>query len=172
MGVEKIVGIVDGSGVLVDPMGLNREGLLYLVKNRMMIENYKGPLSPKGYLVRVNDKNIKLPDGRTFDSGIMLRNTLHLDPSITADFFIPCGGRPEAVNLSNVDKFFLSDGTPRFPYIVEGANLFITEPARMILEDAGIILFKDASTNKGGVTSSSLEVLAGWPWMIRSLLTI
>ena len=30
----------------------------------------------------------------------------------------------------------------------------------MILEDSGIILFKDASTNKGGVTSSSLEVLA------------
>jgi glutamate dehydrogenase len=30
-----------------------------------------------------------------------------------------------------------------------------------VLEDAGILLFKDASTNKGGVTSSSLEVLAG-----------
>lgn len=30
----------------------------------------------------------------------------------------------------------------------------------MILEDAGVILFKDASTNKGGVTSSSMEVLA------------
>lgn len=44
---------------------------------------------------------------------------------------------------------------------MEGANLFITEPARLILEDAGVILFKDASTNKGGVTSSSLEVLAG-----------
>jgi len=38
--------------------------------------------------------------------------------------------------------------------------LFITEPARMVLEDAGVVLFKDASTNKGGVTSSSLEVLA------------
>ena len=39
--------------------------------------------------------------------------------------------------------------------------MFITEPARVILEDSGVILFKDASTNKGGVTSSSLEVLAG-----------
>lgn len=125
-----------------------------------MIKEFKGTLGPKGYLVKVEDKNVKLPDGRTFDSGIVLRNTLHLDPSITADFFVPCGGRPEAVNLSNVDKFILPDGTPRFPYIVEGANLFITEPARMILEDAGVILFKDASTNKGGVTSSSLEVLA------------
>jgi NAD-specific glutamate dehydrogenase len=46
-------------------------------------------------------------------------------------------------------------------YIVEGANLFITEPARNFLQDKGVLLFKDASTNKGGVTSSSLEVLAG-----------
>lgn len=55
---------------------------------------------------------------------------------------------------------FNKDGTPRFKYIVEGANLFITESARHILEDRGVLLFKDASTNKGGVTSSSLEVLA------------
>ena len=34
MGVEKIVGIVDGSGVLVDPEGIDRDGLLELVKNR------------------------------------------------------------------------------------------------------------------------------------------
>ena len=31
----------------------------------------------------------------------------------------------------------------------------------MVLEEAGAILYKDVSTNKGGVTSSSLEVLAG-----------
>jgi glutamate dehydrogenase len=55
---------------------------------------------------------------------------------------------------------FKADGTPRFKYIVEGANLFISEAARHTLEDRGVILFKDASTNKGGVTSSSLEVLA------------
>jgi len=30
----------------------------------------------------------------------------------------------------------------------------------MVLETAGVILYKDASANKGGVTSSSLEVLA------------
>lgn len=30
----------------------------------------------------------------------------------------------------------------------------------MELEKAGVIVFKDASANKGGVTSSSLEVLA------------
>lgn len=39
--------------------------------------------------------------------------------------------------------------------------MFFTQEARLILEEAGVILFKDASANKGGVTSSSLEVLAG-----------
>lgn len=43
---------------------------------------------------------------------------------------------------------------------MEGANLFISEGCRNQLIDAGVILFKDAATNKGGVTSSSLEVLA------------
>lgn len=52
------------------------------------------------------------------------------------------------------------DGKPRFSYIVEGANLFFTQDARLRLEKAGAIIFKDASANKGGVTSSSLEVLA------------
>jgi len=87
------------------------------------------------------------------------RNNFHLNPMVTADYFVPCGGRPESVNLDNVDKMFI-DGKPRFQHIIEGANLLITEPARNVLKDDGIVLFKDASTNKGGVTSSSLEVLA------------
>lgn len=53
------------------------------------------------------------------------------------------------------------EGRCSFKYIVEGANLFITQQARLILEKKGVILFKDSSANKGGVTSSSLEVLAG-----------
>jgi glutamate dehydrogenase len=57
-----------------------------------------------------------------------------------------------------------SEGKPHFKYIVEGANLFITQQAwaaRLFLEKPKVILFKDSSTNKGGMTSSSLEVLAG-----------
>jgi glutamate dehydrogenase len=56
---------------------------------------------------------------------------------------------------------FDSEGKPHFKYIVEGANLFLTQQARLFLEKRKVILFKDSSTNKGGVTSSSLEVLAG-----------
>jgi glutamate dehydrogenase len=52
-------------------------------------------------------------------------------------------------------------GRPKFTLIVEGANLFITEEARLRLEERGIVVLKDASTNKGGVTSSSYEVFAG-----------
>lgn len=44
--------------------------------------------------------------------------------------------------------------------MLEGANLFFTTDARLALEKAGATIFKDASANKGGVTSSSLEVLA------------
>jgi len=65
------------------------------------------------------------------------------------------------VNISNVSHLIDSDGKPHFKYIVEGANLFLTQQARLWLEKRGIVLFKDASANKGGVTSSSLEVLAG-----------
>jgi glutamate dehydrogenase len=54
----------------------------------------------------------------------------------------------------------ISEGKTLIPYIVEGANLFITQDAKLRLEKAGCILYKDASANKGGVTSSSLEVLA------------
>lgn len=44
---------------------------------------------------------------------------------------------------------------------LRSANLFVTQSARLQLEKKGIILFRDSSANKGGVTSSSLEVLAG-----------
>ena len=160
MGKEKIVGIVDGSGTLYDPNGLDRDALLKLVDKRVMVENYDGPLSDQGFMIKVGQTNVKLPDGTTVDSGTKFRNEFHLNPMVTADYFVPCGGRPESVNLENVDRMFNEDGRLRFPHIIEGANLFITEPARQILEEAGCVLYKDASTNKGGVTSSSLEVLA------------
>ncbi len=73
---------------------------------------------------------------------------------------MPCGGRPSSVNINNWTRWINDNGEPRFKVIVEGANLFITQQARLRLEEKGVILYKDASANKGGVTSSSLEVLA------------
>jgi glutamate dehydrogenase len=63
------------------------------------------------------------------------------------------------VREGNVKRLFGGDG-PAWKMVVEGANLFFTAGARAVLEDAGVHVFKDSSANKGGVTSSSFEVLA------------
>ena len=157
---EKYTAIVDGSGVLVDPNGLNRDELIRLAKKRVMISEFDvSKLSPKGYRVLVDETDVKLPSGEVVDNGMIFRNTFHIRGGQVYDAFVPCGGRPEAIDLSNVGKLIV-DGKSTIPYIVEGANLFITQDAKLRLEKAGTILFKDASANKGGVTSSSMEVLA------------
>lgn len=157
---EKYITIVDGSGVLHDPNGLDRDELLRLAKARVMISNYDvAKLSSDGYRVLVDDKNLTLPDGEVVQNGTSFRNLYHLR-SKGVQVFVPCGGRPEAIDISNVSKFIDANGNTLIPYIVEGANLFITQNAKLRLEKAGAIVFKDASANKGGVTSSSLEVLA------------
>lgn len=159
---DKTVAIVDGSGVLYDADGLNRDELMRLATKRQMISNFDtSKLSSQGFRVLIDDTDIKLPDGTIVEDGLRFRNEFHLNELSSADLFVPCGGRPEAVDINNVNLLFHKDGlTPRFKYIVEGANLFFTQDARIRLEHAGCIVFKDASANKGGVTSSSLEVLA------------
>lgn len=79
MSKEKIIGIVDGSGVLYDPEGLDREFLNILVKNRSMVQEYKGKISAKGYYVSINDVNVTLPCGKVIESGINFRNSFHLN---------------------------------------------------------------------------------------------
>merc|ERR1719253_2124817 len=88
-------------------------------------------LGPGGFRVLVSDKNVTLPDGTEVESGTVLRDTFHLSPWATADLLVPCGGRPGAVNASNVNLLF-SSGKCKFKYIVEGANLFITQAARVL----------------------------------------
>jgi hypothetical protein len=53
------------------------------------------------------------------------------------------------VNISNVAALVDSEGKPHFKYVVEGANLFFTQQARLSLEKRKVILFKDSSANKG-----------------------
>lgn len=159
LGKEKYTAIVDGSGVLVDPNGLDREELLRLAKSRKMISDYdKSKISSDGYRVLVEDNNVTLPSGEAVNNGTTFRNTFHLRGG-KYDLFVPCGGRPESIDLGTASRLIVN-GKTTVKYIVEGANLFITQDAKLRLEKAGCILFKDASANKGGVTSSSLEVLA------------
>ncbi|KAE9389819.1 NAD-specific glutamate dehydrogenase [Gymnopus androsaceus JB14] len=162
---DKTVAIIDGSGVLADPAGLDREELVCLAKKRLTVTHFdRTRLSKDGYLVKIEERGVKLPStlfksGEIVLDGTDFRNGAHL--RFKADLFVPCGGRPEAVNISNMAALFDSEGKPHFKYIVEGANLFLTQQARLFLEKRKVVVFKDSSTNKGGVTSSSLEVLAG-----------
>lgn len=55
---------------------------------------------------------------------------------------------PEAVNISNVGALVDHEGKPHFKYIVEGANLFLTQQARLFLEKRKVVLYKDSSANK------------------------
>jgi glutamate dehydrogenase len=158
---DRILAIVDGSGVLYDPEGINRDEMERLAKLRKPIANFKKRLiSSKGFLVTIEDNDIKLKNGTYIVSGLEFRNSFHLDERFRADLFVPCGGRPSSININNWKKFIDKNGIPRFKIISEGANLFITQDARLRLEENGVILYKDASANKGGVTSSSMEVFA------------
>jgi glutamate dehydrogenase len=171
LGHEKYSAIVDGSGVLVDPNGLDRSELLRLAKERKMIVNFDiSKLSKDGYRVLVEDSNVTLPSGEVINNGTTFRNTFHLRNQEHYDLFIPCGGRPESIDFSSASRLIV-DGKTTIPYIVEGANLFITQEAKLRLEKAGCIVFKDASANKGGVTSSSLEVLASLSFSDKEFLT-
>jgi hypothetical protein len=54
--------VIDGSGVLTDPAGINREELVRLAKFQVPVEHFdKSKLSRNGFLVRVEDQDVKLP---------------------------------------------------------------------------------------------------------------
>jgi len=143
-----IVGIADHSGCIEDPDGLDRQELMRLVTEGQSIDSFgAGVLGPRGSAYGVDD-----------DAGIRMRNTMH--NRLEADAFIPAGGRPSTINMSNWKNFLKDDGTPSSPLIVEGANLFITEGARRKFFENGIIIIKDSSANKCGVITSSYEICA------------
>jgi glutamate dehydrogenase len=78
---------------------------------------------------------------------------------VSADLFIPAGGRPETIDVGNWHKYLGADGTPSAPVIIEGANSFITPAARLELQQQGVLILRDATANKCGVISSSYEII-------------
>lgn len=89
---DKTVAVIDGSGVLADPQGLNREELIRLAKLRVPVSNFdRSKLSKDGYVVLVEDQDVKLPSGEVVLDGTDFRNGAHL--RFKADLFVPCGGR-------------------------------------------------------------------------------
>lgn len=59
---DKTVAVIDGSGVLADPVGIDREELVRLAKARKMVVNFDvSKLSKDGYLVKIEDQDVRLP---------------------------------------------------------------------------------------------------------------
>jgi glutamate dehydrogenase len=166
--------VVDGTGVLYDPAGLDRAALGDIVL-RADAEGFDAArLSPGGFVLY---RNVRRTEGLR-----ELRRRVEMTASgpredwvtvdefnkeygeliftVPADLFIPAGGRPETIDDGNWQRFLDASGAPTARVIVEGANSFITPVARARLQQAGAVILRDASANKCGVISSSYEIIA------------
>lgn len=146
----RVVAVGDGFGAAYDPKGLNWSELIRLFKEaKSIVEFSPSKLSgdSKAFVISANTKeNIKIRD--------------NLYATAEAEVFIPAGGRPYTVKESNWDKYLLPNGKPSSLAIVEGANIFFTKEARQKIVDSGVVVIKDSSANKSGVSCSSYEIIA------------
>ncbi len=146
----RIVAMTDGHGAAYDPDGMDHGELIRLIDGNFKASDFdKAKLKGEGALVASTDE----PDGTR------IRNELH--NTSVADIFIPSGGRPDTINMSNWKNFLQEDGTPSAKGLVEGANIFISADARAEMEKAGVLAVPGPSANKTGVICSSYEILAG-----------
>lgn len=59
---DKTIAIIDGSGTIHDPNGLDRTELVRLARGRKMISEFDATkLGPEGYRVLVDDRDLVLP---------------------------------------------------------------------------------------------------------------
>ncbi len=171
----KLIATTDVSGTIYDPAGLDLKTVYELFTQIKPIGSYPATrLSNGGFLL---DRNTQIEDrSSTYktlcarkingvviedwlppsDMNHLLRHNVH---QAIVDIFIPGGGRPKTLNGSNISDFMDPLGKPTAKAIVEGANLYLTPEARRALEELGVLIIKDSSANKGGVTCSSFEVL-------------
>lgn len=166
--------ILDGSGVLFDPEGANRKEL-----RRLLLKEDIEAFSPQnlhvgGFILYRNERR---KEGLRELYKKVVRNESGLEEqwisvddfyrtynglpfTVSADLFIPAGGRPETIDQDNWSMFFSKEGIPSARAIVEGANSFLTPEARIQIQKQGVIVMRDASANKCGVISSSYEIIA------------
>jgi glutamate dehydrogenase len=172
----KLLALVDVSGTIYDPNGLDYQELGMLFQQGLPIRNYPPErLSEGGLLLDLRTKREPTPyvqqtlcsrkqGGLVVQDWLSGNETHHLFRNnvhqLKSDIFIPGGGRPRTLNETNIQSFLDETGKPTAKAIVEGANLYLTPGARRILEKLGTLVFKDSSVNKGGVICSSFEVLA------------
>jgi glutamate dehydrogenase len=170
----KILSIVDGSGGLFDAAGINLTELGRLISSDDIDHFPPTALNPGGFILFRNER--KLEGFRQLYRKTVRNHTATEDHWITADefhreiteltfgteadLFLPCGGRPETIHANNWKLLLSETGIPNTRVIVEGANSFITPEARIYLQKSGVVLLRDATANKGGVISSSYEIIA------------
>jgi glutamate dehydrogenase len=165
--------IVDGTAALLDPAGLDRQALAAVVLKADAEAFDPARLSPGGFILYRNQRRadglrelyrrVEMTEGGPREDWVTI-DEFHqeydtLPFRVTADLFIPAGGRPETIDQGNWREYLGPDGTPSAPVIVEGANSFITPEARRQLQAAGVVVLRDASANKCGVISSSYEII-------------
>lgn len=170
----RITLVLDGTAALSDPEGADHEALRRILLKEDLDSFPPEALHAGGFMLfRSNSRRDGFIESyrritRTA-SGLkeewlsvdeFSREYADLPFTVQADLFIPAGGRPETIDAANVDRYFLSDGTPSARAIIEGANSFITPDARVSLQKRGVIIMRDASANKCGVISSSYEIIA------------
>lgn len=171
----KLLSLVDVSGTIYDPEGLDLEILADLFHKALPISHYPPEkLHDGGFLLDRFSRREATPliqqtlcwkkeKGALREEWIsghemnqLYRNNVH---QTKADIFIPAGGRPRTLHEENIHEFLDSDGKPTSRAIVEGANLYLTQRARDVLEKLSVLIIKDSSANKCGVICSSFEVL-------------
>jgi glutamate dehydrogenase len=173
----KLVALTDGTGTIRDDQGLDLNLIKDLFYQGKGIAYYPPEkLSPGSFLL--NKAHKRYPSAYIqetlcwrkketevvedwlsgSDTNHLLRYNLH---KTQTDIFIPAGGRPRTLNEKNIHEFLDEHGKPTAKAIVEGANLYLTPPARRFLEERGVLIIKDSSANKAGVICSSFEVLCG-----------
>jgi glutamate dehydrogenase len=169
----KIVAITDGPAVLFDPAGIDRDELSRLTLKFNLDKFNPEKLNGDGaYIVYSAIEIIKdIESHRCIikKNGKLIEKMLSRDEFMRmfqnnlycyADIFIPCGGRPATIDIANWQQY-CPNGHNSSKAIIEGANSFITPAARDKLQEAGILIIKDASANKCGVITSSYEIISG-----------
>jgi glutamate dehydrogenase len=165
--------IVDGTGALYDPRGLDRGALSDIVLRADADAFDPARLSAGGVLLyrsarrteglRELYRRVEMTEGGLEERWITLdefhKEYDELPFEVAADLFIPAGGRPETIDATNWRRFLGEDGRPTAGVIVEGANSFLTPEARKHLQAVGAVVLRDASANKCGVISSSYEII-------------
>ena len=171
----KLVALTDVSGTIYDPEGIDLAVCAELFKEARSICFYPPEkLNPGGFLLDRESRREPSQyaqqtlcwhnrDGHVVaewlsgnEMNTLYRNNVH---QTIADIFIPCGGRPRTLRETNYKDFFDKTGEPTSRAVIEGANLYFSPFARHHLEEAGVLIIKDSSANKGGVICSSFEIL-------------